>query len=106
MINIMLGKTNENLINLLAAIPKSLEYLKINEKKDDNNDNRDDQRKHKIIEEKQNKIDENKIVEIDKYIEEKNKMINENTFRKFTFERNTIVGYTYDFVNHKFIPDK
>ena len=106
MINIMLGKTNENLINLLAAIPKSLEYLKINEKKDDNNDNKVGQRKQKNLAEEQNKIDENKILEIDKYIEEKNKMINENTFRKFTFERNTIVGYTYDFVNHKFIPGK
>ena len=94
MIKIMLEKTNENLMKLLEAIPKSLEYLKINEKKNDINDNTE-----------QNKVEENKISKIDKYIEAKNKMINENPFRKFTFQRNTIVGYTYDYLNHKFIPD-
>ena len=103
-IKIMLEKTNENLINLLKAIPKSLEKVKKIEKKEDNNDNIDEQKKYRIIGEKQNRIDKNGI--LDKYIKEKNKMINESTFRKFTFERNTIVGYTYDFANHKFIPDK
>ena len=33
-------------------------------------------------------------------------MINENTFRKFTFEKNTIRSYKYDYLNHKFIPDE
>ena len=94
MINAMLEKTNENLMKLLEAIPKSLEYLKINEKKNDINDNTE-----------KNKVEENKISKIDKYIEAKNKMINENPFRKFTFQRNTIVGYTYDYLNHKFILD-
>ena len=108
-IDIMLEKTNEKLIDLLIDIPQDPEDNKTPEKDNNEHSNNlglDGQRKYKIFVNKRNKVDDKKIKNLDKYIEEKNKMINENTFRKFTFEKNTIRSYKYDYLNHKFIPDE
>ena len=106
-IDLLLDKSNEKLINILKTIPKVIVETEDN-KYDDKSDNyiNNHNRKYKTLQKIENKNNNKEKNNIDKYIEAKNRMINENTFRKFTFERNTICCYKIDFINNKLILDE
>lgn len=109
-INIFLEKTNEKLISILKDIPESPEAKETMEDSESNesvnNNIFSDSNKYKAHLTKENRVDDEKENEVDKYIEEKNKIINENTFRKFTFPRNTLYKYKYDYSKHKLVLDE
>ena len=110
-IELMLEEKNDNLIKALQTIPETIKEPKNNNdifENNNDNDTNNKQRKiilykhiNKNIEDKK----EDKKKESDEYVREKNKLINENTFRKFTFERNTICNYKYDPLMGKLVPD-
>ena len=107
-VNILLEKTNEKLVNILRDIPEIKEEK--GEVKEENNKSGANKKfgKYKIDQSLKYKIDseDDNIEEIDKYVEAKNKLMNENTFRKFTFERNTICSYKFDHNTGQLVPEK
>lgn len=109
-----LNETNNNLINFLKNLPKEEEnindYLDENDYISESNIKETGDTHKKIIEKNKNlnfnkeeSTDNQRNTYLDQYLQEKCKIRNENSFRKFTFFRNSIIRYKID-KDRKLVP--
>ena len=100
-VNLLLEKSNENLIKILTKIPKVKENINnqgglSKYKKDSSNE------KYKKINSEGTKNETDKL---DEHTEEKSKILNKNSFRKYTFPKNTIYCEVIDYEKYQIVPD-
>ena len=115
-VNLLLERTNENLIKILSSIPEIKENNNKQEgltqyknvKKDNSNN------KYKTINSikiqsnsKDSNNDENEESdESDEYTKEKTKLLNQDIYRKYTFPKNTIYCEILDYETGQIVPEK
>ena len=102
-VNIMLEKTNKNSINYLKKIPENKENEKNDRQEGLSNDKKyKANHKYKII----NKDENNKINDLDEYTKQKRKLLHQDSFRKYTFPKNTIYCQIIDYENNQIVPEQ
>ena len=106
-IDLLLHPTNEQLINGLKAVPETKKIKKESIIKSTINikiENRNNEILQNAKKEDKTNYLRNNFYYTDEYIEAKNKLMNENSFRKFTFPRNTIIKCKL--LNNELVPDE
>ena len=106
-IDLLLHPTNEQLINELKAVPETKKIKKESIIKSTINikiENRNNEILQNAKKEDKTNYLRNNFYYTDEYIEAKNKLMNENSFRKFTFPRNTIIKCKL--LNNELVPDE